>query len=57
MNSCHLCNIALMVGRDLKWDYKARNFGDDEVANALLSRKRRDGFKMDVGSKETVGAG
>ena len=57
MNSCHLCNIALMVGRDLKWDQKARNFGDDSVANALLSRKRRDGFEIESKSAETVGAG
>ena len=57
MNSCHLCNIALMVGRDLKWNPKVRNFGDDSEANALLSRKRRDGFKLNVEAKETVGAG
>ena len=57
MNSCHLCNIALMVGRDLEWDQKARNFGGDDVANALLSRKRRDGFALNVEAKETVGAG
>ena len=57
MNSCHLCNLALMVGRDLKWDPKARNFGDDDVANALLSRKRRDGFKLETLAKATVGAG
>ena len=60
MNSCHLCNLSLMVGRDLKWDPKARNFGDDSVANALLSRKQRDGFKTEmpaIESTETVGAG
>ena len=57
MNSCHLCNIALMVGRDLKWDPTARNFGDDSEANALLSRKRRDGFELKAKAKATVGAG
>ena len=46
MNSCHLCNVALMLGRDLKWDAGAVNFGSDEQANALLSRKRRDGFQL-----------
>jgi len=57
MNSCHLCNVALMVGRDLNWDPKARNFGSDNQANALLSRKRRDGFELKTEAAETVGAG
>ena len=42
MTSCHLCNIALMLGRDLQWDPKAEMFVDDEQANALMSRKSRD---------------
>jgi predicted dehydrogenase len=46
MNSCHLCNVALMLGRDLNWNQKGLNFGSDEQANALLSRKRRDGFEL-----------
>jgi len=46
MNSCHLCNVALMLGRDLKWDASAANCGSDEQANALLTRKRRDGFQL-----------
>jgi len=41
MTSCHLCNIALMLGRELNWDPKAEKFVDDEQANALLSRKSR----------------
>ncbi len=44
MTSCHLCNIALMLGRELKWDPKSEQFIDDEQANALMSRKSRDGF-------------
>lgn len=42
MTSCHLCNIALMLGRELKWDPKNERFIDDEAANALLSRKSRE---------------
>ena len=35
MTSCHLCNIALMLGRELKWDPKTEQFVDDEQAIAL----------------------
>ena len=48
MTSCHLCNIALMLGRELKWDPKAEEFVDDEQANALMSRKSREGFGAEV---------
>lgn len=44
MTACHLCNIALMVGRDLKWDPKAEQFVGDDAANKLLSRPSRPGF-------------
>jgi len=42
MTSCHLCNISLMLGRDLVWDPKNENFNGDDQATALMSRKRRD---------------
>ena len=42
MTSCHLCNIALMLGRDLQWDPKAEQFINDDQATALMSRKSRD---------------
>lgn len=42
MTSCHLCNIALMLGRELRWDPKQEKFIDDEQANALMSRKSRE---------------
>lgn len=46
MDTLHMCNINLMLGRDLKWDAKARNFGNDDQANALMARKRREGFEL-----------
>ena len=46
MNSCHLCSVNLMLGRDLAWDPAAENFGSDEQANALLTRKSREGYEM-----------
>lgn len=44
MTTCHLCNIALMLGRDLNWDPKAEQFVGDEQASQLLSRPRRDEY-------------
>ena len=44
MTSCHLCNIALMTGRELSWDPVNENFGDDEFANQFLTRAQRSEF-------------
>jgi myo-inositol 2-dehydrogenase / D-chiro-inositol 1-dehydrogenase len=44
MTSCHLCNIALMLGRDLTWDPQSEKFIGDEQATALMSRRSRVGF-------------
>jgi len=46
MNSLHMCNITLMLGRELNWDSKTQNFGSDDQANALMTRKRRAGFEL-----------
>ena len=46
MNSCHLCNLNLMLGRDLQWDLAAGDFIGDDQASALRSRKRREGFEI-----------
>ncbi|MDB4766788.1 Gfo/Idh/MocA family oxidoreductase [bacterium] len=46
MDSLHMCNVMLMLGRELKWDGEARNFGSDDQANALMTRKRRKGFEL-----------
>lgn len=45
MTSCHLCNIALMLGRKLEWDPVAENFGSDAAANALASRPQREKYR------------
>jgi hypothetical protein len=44
MTTCHLCNIALMLGRDLHWDPDKEQFVGDEQATALMSRPRRDAY-------------
>ena len=36
----HIGNIAMQLGRKLKWDPKSESFPGDEAANALRSRPR-----------------
>ena len=48
MTSCHLCNISLMLGRDLQWDPKKEEFVGDEQANALRTRKSREGYGLEA---------
>jgi myo-inositol 2-dehydrogenase/D-chiro-inositol 1-dehydrogenase len=48
MTSCHLCNIALMLGRDLEWDPKNEDFVGDEQATKLMSRPKRDKYSWKV---------
>ena len=43
---CHLANIAIKVGRKLKWDPAQERFIADAAANALLDRKRRDPWQL-----------
>ncbi len=43
---CHLANITRAIGRPLRWDPKTEHFKDDEAANALLDRPRRQGFEL-----------
>ncbi len=46
MTACHLCNIGLMMGRELKWNPETERFVDDAAADALISRASRPGFTM-----------
>lgn len=46
---CHLGNIAMRLGREsLKWDPEKEVILDDSEANAMLSRKYRDPWKLEV---------
>jgi predicted dehydrogenase len=43
---CHLANIAIKLGRKLKWDPLAERFESDDSANAMLSRPMRSPWKL-----------
>lgn len=45
---CHLANIAMLLGRKLKWNPEKENFVDDSDATAMLSREQRKGFEIIV---------
>jgi hypothetical protein len=45
---CHLSNIAMRLGRELKWDPVQREIVGDAQANAFLSRESRKGFEIDI---------
>jgi myo-inositol 2-dehydrogenase/D-chiro-inositol 1-dehydrogenase len=45
---CHLANIAMRLERKLNWDPATETFAADEEANAMISRKQREGFIIDV---------
>ncbi|HEY1067664.1 MAG TPA: gfo/Idh/MocA family oxidoreductase, partial [Pirellulales bacterium] len=43
---CHLSNIAMRLGRELKWDPTKREIIDDAQANSFLSRESRKGYEI-----------
>jgi myo-inositol 2-dehydrogenase/D-chiro-inositol 1-dehydrogenase len=46
VSTCHLGNIAMKVGRTLKWDPEKERFVGDDEANKLLARKQRSGYEI-----------
>ncbi len=42
MTSCHLCNIAIMLGRELTWDPDKEEIVGDDQAAAMVSRSSRE---------------
>jgi hypothetical protein len=43
---CHMANIAIKLGRKLKWDPVAEQFTGDAEALALMDRPRRDPWQL-----------
>ncbi|TWU58393.1 Gfo/Idh/MocA family protein [Rubripirellula reticaptiva] len=48
LETCHLANIAIRLGRELKWDPTKREIIGDDQANAFLSRESRKGFEISM---------
>lgn len=48
LETCHLANIAIRLGRELTWDPTKREIVGDDQANAFLSRENREGFEINV---------
>ncbi len=48
VSTCHLANIALRLGRSLKWNPDQEQFIDDAQANQWLRRDQRKGYETDV---------
>lgn len=45
---CHLSNIAMRLGRELKWDPAKREVIGDDQANTFLARENRKGFEINM---------
>ncbi len=43
---CHLGNVSYKLGRDVRFDAKAENFGNDREANQLMSKGYRDPYGL-----------
>lgn len=48
LETCHLANIAIRLGRELNWDPNTRQIIGDEEANAFLARESRKGYEIDM---------
>ncbi len=46
LTTCHLANIALRLGRNLRWDPETEQIIGDEEAASFLGRKQRKGYEI-----------
>lgn len=46
VTTCHIGNIALRLGRSLRWDPQAERFVGDDEANTWLRRTQRAGYEI-----------
>lgn len=48
LETCHLANIAIRLGRELNWDPTKREIIGDDEANSFLSRENRKGYEINM---------
>ena len=46
MTTCHLANIAIRLGRKLKWNPDTEQIEGDADANGFLKREARKGYEV-----------
>jgi len=46
LTTCHLCGIAIRLGRKLTWDPKTEQIVGDDAAAAFLARPQRKGYEI-----------
>jgi hypothetical protein len=48
VDACHKANIAMLLGRKLRWDPQKEDFIDDADASALMSRRQREPYAIEA---------
>lgn len=48
LETCHLANISIRLGRELNWDPEKREIIGDDEANSFLSRESRNGYEINM---------
>jgi myo-inositol 2-dehydrogenase / D-chiro-inositol 1-dehydrogenase len=48
MNACHMANIAMLLGRKVRWDLEKKEFIGDAEANRLMHRPQRAPYAIEV---------
>jgi hypothetical protein len=48
INTCHLSNIAIRLGRPIEWDAATQTIKNDAIANAMLARDSRKGYEIEL---------
>ncbi|MCM2372612.1 Gfo/Idh/MocA family protein [Aporhodopirellula aestuarii] len=47
LETCHLANISIRLGRELNWDPDKREIIGDEEASSFISRESREGYEIE----------
>ena len=48
LTTCHLANIAIRLGRTLRWDAQTEQIVGDDEANAWQKRRQRQGYEIEA---------